>query len=360
MSNNKKSEYHPLYALSSLGAGGISVAFWKLADATHQTAIVSALEVIFYIIAFALFLINLPLWIKALKNTDKFFGIQLPASQSLNNKPASPVVSTGWMALPASFVMLLNASFVILPAQLHFDIEKFAPIGFWFWLFVYITVFILGFQILYNTFAYTTSIKTFHFGLFLHPLAYGLVAIPGVSMADMLQANMATTALILGLTAFVVGGILGFLALIFIFQRFITYGFPEPDVAPTSILLMPSITIYTIFLLKLMHYMSHHGLHIAHIVVSVVVFAAIGTMGATTTLGLIVLYMYFREKIPFGPSWWSFVCPFVALSVLSSMTYQFGGHIKLFIMLSIFAITLVSFIYLYVSGLTIKHLKFLK
>ncbi len=356
---NTQSKYHPLYYLSSLGAGGLTVAFWKLADVTHPTLITTIGQAVFYILALGLFIVNLPFWIRALKNTDKFFGIELPPQYSRRPKkwpPQSPVASTGWMAMPAAFAMLLNATFIILPEFFGLSAKALAPIGFWAWLLVYAITFVLGFQILFNTFAYTASLETFHLGLFLQPLTYGLVAVPGVSMAGMLPAPMNDIALLLGLTAFGVGGIVGSLALIFIFQRFITYGFPEPSVAPTSLLLMPSITVYTIFMLKLLHYMGHHGMTIPHILLKVLTFTAIGFMGASATLGIIILFVYFREHVPFGPSWWSFVCPFVALSVLSSITYQFGGHLGLFLASAILALTVVTLIYIYVAVRTLQVL----
>ena len=355
-----QSKYHPLYYLSSLGAGGLTVAFWKLADVTHPTILTTLGQAVFYLLALGLFLINLPYWIRALKNTDKFFGIELPPQYSRRRAkkwpPQSPVSSTGWMAMPAAFAMLLNATFVVLPEFFGLSAKAMAPIGFWAWLVVYAITFVLGFQILFNTFAYTASLESFHFGLFLQPLTYGLAAVPGVSMAGMLPETMGDIALLLGLTAFGVGGIVGSLALIFIFQRFMTYGFPEPSVAPTSLLLMPSITVYTIFVLKLMHYMGHHGMTIAPVFLKVLTFTAIGFMGAAATLGLIVLLVYFREHVPFGPSWWSFVCPFVALSVLSSITYQFGDHLGIFLGSAILALTVVTLIYIYVGVTTLKHL----
>ncbi len=365
MGKKHVTKYHPLYYLSALGAGGLSVAYWKLGDITQQSPLLVAGQVFFYALALILFLVNLPFWLRALRQADRFFGIELPPEYSRRFgfrrpkdwEPVQPVTSTGWMAMPAAFVMLLNASFAVLPPLFHFSPKEAAGIGFWAWLFVYAVTFVLGFQILFNTFAYTTSLETFHLGLFLQPLAYGLVAVPGVSMAGMLPDPLGDIALLLGLTAFGVGGIVGSLALIFIFQRFILHGLPDPKVAPTSLLLMPSITVYTIFVLKLAHYLGHHGLEIAPILLKVVTFMASGLMGAVATLGLIVLIVYFREGVPFSVSWWSFVCPFVALSVLSSITYQFGGQHSLFLGSAILALTVVTLIYLYVGWRTLRTLR---
>ena len=355
--------YHPLFYLSSLGAGGLTVAFWKLGDVTTQGPITYAGMVIFLFLAAFLFLLNLPFWLKALRNQGAFFGIPLPASDGNASRETrqerNPVVSTGWMAMPVSMAMLLNAAFVAVPELLGVSAKLMAPYGFWLWLAAYAIVFILGFQILLNTFATPTHLKEFHFGLFLQPLTYGMVAVPGLSLAMMLgNTLMAQVALLLGLTAFVVGAFLALLALIFIFLRFSTYGLPDPKVAPTTLLLMPSITVYTIFVLRLYHYMGHHGLEVPHVVFELTSLAAIGLMGAAATLGIIILIGYFRGRVAFGPSWWSFVCPFVALSVLSSITYQFTDGAPLFLASSILALAVATSAYTYVAVKTARTIQY--
>jgi tellurite resistance protein TehA-like permease len=359
---DKKVRYEPLYFLSSLGAGGITVAFWKLGDMTQQNWLTKTGQFIFLTLALLLFIINLPYWIKALRKNRKFFGIELPPSyhvrkrkpQSLDSTP--PVISTGWLAMPVSLGMLLNASFASLPTLFGLNAQNLAPLGFWVWLLAYVIVFVFSFQILFNTFAATTKLEEFHFGLFLQPLAYGMIAVPGISIANMVAGPMGEYALLLGLTAFGVGGIIGSLALIFIVQRFFTYGLPDPSVAPTTLLLMPSITIYSIFVLRGFHYLAHHEVVVSPVFYKLVALMGIGFMGAAATLGLIVLYVYFRARVPFGPSWWSFVCPFVSLSVLSSVTYQFA-ELPIFLYTAVLALLVVTIIYLYVAGNTLQAIR---
>ncbi|HID33481.1 MAG TPA: hypothetical protein EYP25_02740 [Anaerolineae bacterium] len=358
--------YHPLYYLASLGAGGVTVAFWKLGDVTSQGPIIHASMIIFLSIATILFLLNLPYWLKALRSQGAFFGIPLPTtsskiSQEVRNE-RDPVVSTGWMAMPVSLAMLLNAGFVAIPELLGVSAKLMAPYGYWLWLGAYVMVFILGFQILLNTFSTPIALKKFNFGLFLQPLTYGMVAVPGLSLATMLDNThtlMAQSALLLGLTAFMVGAFLALLALIFIFLRFSTHGLPEPKVAPTTLLLMPSITVYTIFVLRIYHFLAHHGVEVPHVIFELTSMAAIGLMGAVATLGLIILIGYFRGHVEFSPSWWSFVCPFVALSVLSSITYQFSTHGKtLFLFSSVSALLVAISIYTYVGLKTIRTIHY--
>ncbi len=350
--------YHPLYYLASLGAGGITVAFWKLGNVTSQNAITHAGQAIFLTLAFLLFVINLPFWLKALRAQGAFFGIPIPGTNAISKDvrdERNPVISTGWMAMPVSLGMLLNASFVAVPELLGLSAKAMAPFGFWLWLATYFLVFILGFQILLNTFATPTHLKEMHFGLFLQPLTYGMVAVPGLSLAMMLgNSPMAQIGLLLGLTAFVVGAFLALLALVFIFLRFSTYGLPDPKVAPTTLLLMPSVTVYTIFILRLFHYMGKHGFEIPHVVFELTSLAAIGLMGAAATLGIIILIGYFRGHVAFSPSWWSFVCPFVALSVLSSITYSFTDGSPLFLVSSVLALGVALSAYTYVGVKTLR------
>ena len=361
MTQAKKSKYTPLYYLSSLGAGGLSLAFWKFGDITSQNALVLVGELFFWALSMVLFFANLPFWLKAMRGSyDRFFGIEIPVNGPRREKIAAehPVVSTGWMAMPASFVMLLNSSFAIFPPLLNIPADKAAPYGFAVWMVSFSIAAVLGGQILLNTFTATASLKEFHFGLFLQPLVFGLHAIPAVTMSGMLPQPWSDLSLLLGLTAFGIGGMIGALALIFIFERFMTYGLPEPSVAPTSLLIMPSITVYSLFVLKTMHLLVHHyKVHIDHIWFVLVSLMGIGVMGAAATLGLIVLYAYFKHKVPFGPSWWSFVCPFVALSVLSSVTYQIAGKHGLFLVSAALALVVVTFIYLYVGIKTVRVLR---
>lgn len=345
--------YNPLYFLSSLGAGGLTVAFWKFADVAGANFFTNAGQIIFLTIATILFVWNLPLWFRDLRKNGKFFDISLPSEYTktrakLTNTQPSPVTSTGWMAMPASLAMLLNAMFAVLPTFTSLPMNDMAPYGFWVWLLAYIIAFVLGFQILFNTFANTTTLKEFHFGLFLQPLTYGLVAIPGISMVSMLPKAIGEIALLLGLTAFAIGGMIGALALIFIFQRFFTYGLPDPKVAPTTLLIMPSITIYSIFFFRMLHYLAHHGVEMPPVIFEIVALLAIGLMGAAATLGIIILAIYFKTHVPFGASWWSFVCPFVALSVLSSVAYEFT-ELPMFLWSATTALIFVSLVYIYVA-----------
>ncbi|WP_457636728.1 hypothetical protein [Oceanithermus sp.] len=67
--------YHPLYMLSALGSGGLTVAFWKLGDVTQQTPLLKAGQAFFVILAAALIVVNLPFWWATFKaNAENFCG----------------------------------------------------------------------------------------------------------------------------------------------------------------------------------------------------------------------------------------------------------------------------------------------
>lgn len=347
-------KYSPLYFLSSLGAAGITVAIWKLSDITSKSSILMFGEGFFYAMSIILFFFNLPFWISSLKKDYKLFDFHIPIDGNDTHfvRDGSPAKSTGWMAMPASLIMILNASFPVLPDLFGINMNDYAFYGFIIWLAAYAITFIIGFQIIFNTFVEKTDIGSFHFGLFLQPLTYGLLAIPGVSMASMLDPTSGTIALLLGLTSFTIGALIGTLSLIFIAQRFVEHGFPEPSVAPTSLLIMPSITVYTIFVLRLLHYMKHHNVEIPHTIMEIISLTGIGLMGVAATLGLLIVIAYFKYHIPFNPSWWSFVCPFVSLSVLSSVAYEMAGELPIFLYSSISALVYVSLVFLFVFGKT--------
>jgi len=354
-------KYHPLHMLSALGSGGLSVAFWKLGDVTEQTPILIAGQVFFLTLAVVLLLVNLPWWwITFRANLDGFFGLHLPHSEEeakTSRKRIKVVAATGWMALPAAYVMALNAAFAVLPTVFPLDMKALAPIGFWFWVVAVVLVGVLGFQILLNSLIAPTDISEFHLGLFLQPLAYGLVAIPGVRMAALLPGLMGDISLLVGLTLGVLGTAIAMLVTTLAALRFFTNGLPGPESAPTMLLMLPAISVYTILTLFTLHYVMHHGVEIHHVWFKLIVAIGWGLMASTTIVGLLILIDYFRSEVPFSPNWWGFVCPFVAFSVLNSIAYQKFAPYGFFLLLSAGSLALTVFIYAYVAARTLKMLR---
>ncbi|WP_457631340.1 SLAC1 family transporter [Oceanithermus sp.] len=354
-------KYHPLYMLSSLGAGGLAVAFWKLGDVTTQSSWVLTGQVFFLLLAIILLLVNLPFWWKAFRaNLGNFFGLHLPHSreEALKAKERPPVAAaTGWMALPAAYVMILNASFAVVPTVFQIQLKEVVFLGFWLWILAVALVSVLGLQIMLNSFAVPMEISEFHLGLFLQPLAYGLVAIPGVRMAAMLPGAYADASLIIGVTLGALGTAIAALVTTFAILRFMTAGLPDPEAAPTTLLMMPAISVYTILTLFTLHYVMHHGVEVPHVWFKLITAIGWGMMAATTTVGLLILVDYFRHHVPLNPSWWAFVCPFVAFSVMNSLAYQQIGAHPVFLWLSLGAILFTMVIYFYVAYRTIKVLR---
>ena len=354
-------KYHPLYMLSALGSGGLSVAFWKLGDVTSQNAITLGGQVFFLFLAVTLLLVNLPWWWRTFSaNLDGFFGLRLPHSEEEAREARGKVkvvAATGWMALPAAYVMALNASFAVLPTAFGMDIKALAPIGFWFWVVAVVLVSVLGLQILLNSLAVPIEISEFHLGLFLQPLAYGLVAIPGVRMAGLLPGAYGDFSLIVGITLGALGTAIAALVTTFAILRFLTSGLPGPESAPTMLLMLPAISVYTILSLYTLHYVMHHGVEVNHVWFKLIVGIGWGMMASATTIGLLVLVDYFRSRVPFNPSWWGFVCPFVAFSVLNSVAYQKFAPYSVFLALSELSIAFTVFIYFYVAIRTLKVLR---
>jgi tellurite resistance protein TehA-like permease len=347
--------------LSSLGAGGLAVAFWKLGNVTAQSPWLVAGQVFFLLLSIALLLVNLPFWWGTFKaNLGNFFGLHLPHSQeeARSAKDRAPVAAaTGWMALPAAYVMILNASFAVVPAVLDVELKSIVFVGFWLWIVAVLLVGVLGLQIMLNSFAVPMEISEFHLGLFLQPLAYGLVAIPGVRMAALLPGGYADASLIIGVTLGALGTAIAALVTAFAILRFLTAGLPDPEAAPTTLLMMPAISVYTILTLFALHYVMHHGVEVPHVWFKLVTAIGWGMMAATTTVGLLILVDYFRHHVPLNPSWWAFVCPFVAFSVMNSLAYQQIGAYPIFLGLSLGAILFTVAIYSYVAYRTLKVLR---
>jgi len=354
-------KYHPLYMLSALGSGGLSVAFWKLGNVTAPSTWILFGQSFFLVLASILFLVNLPPWWRTFKaNSENFFGLHLPHSEgeALNARKRAPVTAaTGWMALPAAYVMLLNASFAVVPTVLKVDLQSIVFWGFWAWILAVLLVGGLGLQIMLNSFATPMEISEFHLGLFLQPLAYGLVAIPGVRMAAMLPGPYADTALIIGVTLGALGTAIAALVTTFAVLRFLTAGLPSPEAAPTTLLMMPAISVYTILTLFALHYVMHQGAEVHRVWFKMITAIGWGMMAATTLVGLLILVDYFRHHVPLTPSWWAFVCPFVAFSVMNSLAYQQIGPHPVFLWSAIGALLFTVAIYFSIGYRTLMVLR---
>ncbi|WP_457637141.1 SLAC1 family transporter [Oceanithermus sp.] len=264
--------------------------------------------------------------------------------------------ATGWMALPAALVMLLNALFAVAPTLLGVKVSDYVVLGFWAWIVTVLLVGVLGLQIMLNSFAVPIEISEFHLGLFLQPLAYGLVAIPGVRMAGMMPGAYGDAALIIGVTLGALGTAIAALVTTFAVLRFLTSGLPGPESAPTTLLMMPAISVYTILTLFTLHYAAQHGVQVAPVWFKLIAAIGWGMMGATTLVGLLILIDYFRSHVPFNPSWWAFVCPFVAFSVMNSLAYQKIDPYPFFLWLAVGALLFTIVIYIYVAYRTLRVL----
>ncbi len=52
-------------------------------------------------------------------------------------------------------------------------------------------------------------------------------------------------------------------------------------------------------MLRLLHFIDHHGLVITPIIYKILVLMVVGFMGASATAGLLILYIYFKDRIRF-------------------------------------------------------------
>jgi tellurite resistance protein TehA-like permease len=341
-------KYDPLLFLSALGSGGISVAFWKLGESVGHNALITFAELFFLFLQYVLFVINLWYWLKEVRQQQVLFGLMRRHSQH-------PLTATGWMSMPAALAMVLNSSFAVLPTFFNVSITVLLPLGLLMWVLSAAITLILGFMILVNSFAAGNSLQQFHFGILFQPLVYGLNAIPGIAMSSYVTGVLKYMTLLGGLTLFSVGGVIGALAVIFLFLRLLEHGLPPQRTAPTVLLLLPSISVYTIFVLRLFHFINHTTPFFPPIIFTLVALTGFGIMLVSTLLGLLLLLLFVKEHIPFSSTWWSFVCPMVALSVLTTITFVFVKHPAL-LLLSVASLGVAVLLYVYNAFKTITTL----
>lgn len=258
------------------------------------------------------------------------------------------------MAAPAAFAALVLSGFAItlcLPNPSKMLIPLTAL-----WVIIYLVTFFFNLHFLALNFLQPGVAERFHFGHFLQALTYGLIALPGMALAPLLSGWVADIALLLSLAAFVVGGILGALMVIFLFQRILNVGLPTPALSPMVFFIAPLITTYTLFTLFLMSYLLKHGVVLPPVFFRLIIFTALGLLLAGEGLATMLFIGYTRDKIPRTPLWWSLVDPFSGIAALSVIASFFGIQPAFFSVVATTTAVAGALFYLYIPWRLRKYL----
>ncbi len=334
---NKK-EFSPLIFLASLGAGGLSVAFFALINYTfdHGKGLVnfaqthnsmagfteglySLLElgmIGFAIIHFVLSIIFLPQLIKWIK------------SSSYKKFVENPLVNVGILAPFISLAMTMNvllASVRYFVPSLYNNLQSLMIPGLIVWIVLWFFTMRMAIKLLKISFIKGFDISKIYFGWLLYPFALGMLSVTGAGIAAMSQAPMpAHIAFFMLLISGTMGIFLMMVKLNAIFKNhFALEGLPDKQFLPSLLIIVPNITLYAIIAFRIGHYLHNHfnaQLNVYYMIVMVTAFAFETWY---MIFGLSLLQDYFKKhfKGEFHVSQWGLVCPFVAYVVLGSFVY---------------------------------------
>ena len=344
---NKK-EFSPLIFLASLGAGGLSVAFFALINYTFdhgkglvnfsQThsllsgfteGIYSLLEVGmvgFAIIHFILSIIFLPQLIKWIK------------SNFYKNFIDNPLVNAGILAPFISLAMTMNvllASIRYFVPVLYSNLQALMIPGLIVWIILWFFTIKMAIKLLKISFVKGFDINKIYFGWLLYPFALGMISVTGAGITAMSQAPMpAHIAFFMLLVSGTMGLFLMMVKLGAIFKNhFALEGLPDKQFLPSLLIIVPNITLYAIIAFRIGHYLHNHfnvQLDAYYMIVMVTAFAFETWY---MVFGLSLLQDYFKKhfKKEFHVSQWGLICPFVAYVVLGSFVYNlFWSNVVMF------------------------------
>ncbi len=351
--NQEKIKFSPLLFLASLGAGGLSVAFFAILHYTieHGPGLVkmadihggdfsllmksmyfifeggmiffASLHIILSIIFFKIFFS----WLK----TEEYKTI-------LNN----PLMNASLVAPFISIAMTMNVMLAVvryfIPA-LSSNLQAMMLPGLIAWSLIWFFLMRTEIKLLGISFKNGFDVNNIHFGWLLHPFALAMVSVTGAGIAAMaVNPLIAHTAFLMLLISASMGL---FLLLIKLFALFTSHfrkeGLPDKQFLPSLLIVIPNITLFSITAFRVGHYLERQfdaHLSIYFMLVVVIPFAFQLWYMA---FGLYLLKEYFNDNFrkEFHVSQWGLVCPFVAMAVLSSFVYMlFIPHAILFWLIS--------------------------
>jgi tellurite resistance protein TehA-like permease len=332
-------QFTPLYFLASLGAGGMTVAFFAFVQYTlpHGAGLVTATEmrelavgVQYWVYAGAevgmVVFAVLHVFLTVLLAVVFVRWLRVGEWRAMWNSP----LTNGAFAAPIiSLTMTMNV--FIAPVRYFFDgfaanLQSVMLPGFLFWLLLFFVVMAVELVLLKKAFVDGFDIEKIHFGWLLHPFALGMVSVTGMGIAALAQStDIATTAALLSLVTLTMGMFLFTVKVVTLFSRqFAKSGLPEVVFLPSLLIVLPNITLFAISMFRFEHFLAHHYGIDGGVLALVAILGAFVFETWYLLFGLLLLKDYFREHLrssTFHVSQWGLVCPFVAYAVLASFVF---------------------------------------
>jgi hypothetical protein len=347
MSMKNLEKFTPLYWLSSLGAGGIAVAFFAIFNYMyeHPKGLVTMSQihglfgvypawfliflefvmVAFIILHFVLTIKLIPVTLRWLK-TDFFRDFR-----------QDPMRNAALMAPFISITMTMNV--FIGPIRYLFpvfsdNLQAMMLPGFLFWAFLWILIMALEIKLLALSFSKGFDVAKISFGWLLHPFALAMLTVTGTGMAALANdTSLANLAAFMSVVSGTMGIFLFGVKLISLFKsHFASEALPDKQFLPSLLIVVPNITLFAISLFRLGHFLEkHHGAELG-VYFMVVITVAFALETWYLMFGLVLLNSYFKNHLAkeFHVSQWGLICPFVAYSVLGAFMYPLFAPIGAF------------------------------
>ncbi len=331
--------FNPLTFLAALGAGGIAVAPFALMQYNfpHPKGLITE-NMIDQIAS------NLPLWQSAMvpffEGGMVFFAVlhfillgwfftkyfRAKSQGEYQNLEKNPLANASllapYLAVAMSFNVFIGVIRYFVPfLQTNFQALMAPALVAW--------IVLLGMnlwrvmQLLKINFTHNFDLKQAHFGWMLFPFSLGMTAVVGSGIAALAkQPEIAHWAAFLTLVAWTGSAFLLLGKLVTLFQiHYEKPGLPDRAFLPSTLAVVPILTVLGIAAFRLSHYMENQlHLHAEWLApVSVSVTFAFQTFYLLFGLSLLKNYLT-REftKSDYYPSQWALICPFVAWSVLGA------------------------------------------
>ncbi|MCK5536641.1 MAG: hypothetical protein KAI79_07425 [Bacteroidales bacterium] len=360
----EKKSFSPLLFLGSLGSGGLAIAFFAILQYTidfgpglvkmshiHDgdfSALMKSMYLIFeggMIFFTALHLVMTLVFLKMLfswMKTDDY-------KNTLNNPITNSSLITPFISLTMTMNVFLAVVRYFIPAFSD-DLQALMLPGLISWAILWFFLMKAEIKILGISFMKGFNINDIHFGWLLHPFALSMVTVTGAGVAAMAMNPMYAHISFIMLSISGTKGL--FLLLVKLVALFTSHfakdGLPEKQFMPSFLIVIPIVTLFSISAYRIGHYLEHHyGSHLSayFMIVTVVPFAfQLWYM----TFGLHLLKKYFNSHFrrEFHVSQWGLVCPFVALTVLSSLVYQTFSQSSLVFWFTTILLAITSFLIL--------------
>jgi len=343
-----------LYNIASLESGIHSLIFEVMSYTFHWSWL-SIFAWIGWLVSLLVWIWAFPSWKQlsqayrlVLAKPDRETGSSPPESHPTQTPRLDYPHDIELMAAPAALAALLLSTLVLAAGLVPLFSGQLLVFLLLVWVLAYLLIFFFNLRFLALNFLQPGVLKRFHFGHFLQTLTYGLIALPGIVLASALSGWMADLALMLSLTAFVVGGMLGALMVVFLFQRVLSVGLPTPALSPLTFSTAPLIATYAIFILLLFVYIQGQGVELPLVISRLVVFTAFGLLLAGGGLEVMLFIGYMRGHIPRTPLWWGLVDPFSGVAMLSLAAILNGMQGTFFQTLAALSAFIGVFAYLFV------------